>query len=276
MIQNSDILTLENLQKEYDNTMILYKQAQENYNSALNNIDNKKYTTIPQKTYWGTDGIQQKNVSKIEDCTALCSNELSCKGATFDSKDNTCWTRTGNSSLTSGTDTQTAIISEFTNASLNLKNLNEKLLLLNEKITNYNFEKFTNISTVQYELNTDISDNSMILENDYKMLIDDRTKIEEILEKNSKIKADYKNMELYNNQNRIYYTLWTFLAFVFIIIIVKMVIYPEMIINWASFVLYTIVAAVLLLLVHFLKSVNVFFIFVLIILCVGVLISFLR
>jgi len=276
MIQNSDILTLENLQKEYDNTMILYKQAQENYNSALNNIDNKKYTTIPQKTYWGTDGIQQKNVSKIEDCTALCGNELSCKGATFDSKDNTCWTRTGNSSLTSGTDTQTAIISEFTNASLNLKNLNEKLLLLNEKITNYNFEKFTNISTVQYELNTDISDNSMILENDYKMLIDDRTKIEEILEKNSKIEADYKNMELYNNQNRIYYTLWTFLAFVFIIIIVKMVIYPEMIINWASFVLYTIVAAVLLLLVHFLKSVNVFFIFVLIILCVGVLMSFLR
>ena len=108
------------------------------------------------------------------------------------------------------------------------------------------------------------------------MLINEQTKIEEIIEKNTKIDADYKNMDLYNNQNRIYYTLWTFLAFVFIIIIVKMVIYPEMIINWASFVLYTIVAVVLLLLVHFLKSVNVFFIFVLIILCVGVLMSFLR
>jgi membrane-associated HD superfamily phosphohydrolase len=276
MPQKSDILTLENLQKEYDNTMILYIQAQENYNSALNSIDKKKYVTIPQKTYWGTTAIQQKNVSKIEDCTALCSNDLSCKGATFDSKDNTCWTRTGNSSLTSGTSTQSAIISEFTNATLNLQNLNNKLLLLNDKITNYNFENFTNISTVQDELNTDISANSRVLKNEYDLLIVDRTKIKEILEKNSKIDVDYKNMKLYNNQNRIYYTLWTFLAFVFIIIIVKMVIYPEMNINWGSFVLYTILAAVLLLLVHFLKSANVFFIFVLIILCVGVLMSFLR
>lgn len=130
MTQNSDILTLENLLKEYSNTMILYKQAQENYNSALNNIDKKKYVTISGKAYWGTGGIQQKTGSSISNCTALCSNDVACKGATFDSKDNTCWTRSGNSSLINGTDTQSAIISELTNAALNLQSLNDKLLLM--------------------------------------------------------------------------------------------------------------------------------------------------
>lgn len=276
MSQQSGILTLENLQKEYNNTMILYKQAQENYNSALNSINNKKFVTIPQKTYWGTSGIQQKIVSKIEDCTALCSNDTACKGAIFDSKDNTCWTRTGNSSLTTGTDTQSTIISEFTNATLNLQNLNDKLLSLNDQITNYKFENFTNIYSEQDDMNKVIIDNNAILKNEYDILVVEREKIKEILEKNSKINIDTKNMELYNTQNRIYYTLWSFLAFVFIIIIVKMVIYPQMNVNWGSFVLYTIVAAVLLLLVHFLKSPNVFFIFLLIILSVGVVISFFK
>ena len=118
MAKQSGILTLENLQLEYDNTMILYIQSQENYNSALNNIDKKKYVTISGKTYWGTGSIQQKTGSSISECTALCSNDAKCKGATFDAKDNTCWTRSGSSSLTTGTATQTAIISEVTKRSV--------------------------------------------------------------------------------------------------------------------------------------------------------------
>ena len=276
MAKQSGILTLENLQKEYDNTIILYKQAQENYNSALNNIDKKKYVTLSGKTYWGTGAIQQNTGSSISDCTGLCSNDAACKGATFDSKDNTCWTRTGNSSLTTGTETQSAIISEVTNAALNLRNLNDKLLLLNNQITNYKFENFTNMYSVQEEINGDIIYDNTILKSEYDILIIEREKIDKILEKNYKINIDNKNMELYNTQNRIYYTLWVFLAFIFIIIIVKMVIYPQMNINWGSFVLYTIIGAILLLLVNFLKSVNVFFIFLLIIISVGIIISFFR
>ena len=276
MSKQSGILTLENLQKEYNNTMILYKQAQENYNSALNNIDKKKYATLSGKTYWGTGAIQQKPGSSIGDCTALCSNDVKCKGATFDSKDNTCWTRTGNSSLTSGTDTQSAIISEVTNAALNLQSLNDKLLSLNNQIQNFKIEGFDNIHSQQDNVNVIIIGNNSDMKDQYTMLSNERKKIQKILQEQTKISLDNKNMELYNAQNRTYYTLWAYLAFVFIIIFIKMVIYPEMNVNWGSFVLYTIIGAILLMLVHFLKSVNIFYIFVLIIMSAGILISFFK
>jgi hypothetical protein len=274
MSKQSGILTLENLQKEYNNTMILYKQAQENYNSELNNIDKKKYVTLSGKTYWGTGAIQQKPGSSISDCTALCSNDVKCKGATFDSKDNTCWTRTGNSSLTSGADTQSAIISELTNAALNLQNLNDKLLSLNNQIRNFKIEGFDNIHSQQDDVNVVIIDNNSDLKDQYNILSNERKKIQKILQEQTKISLDNKNMELYNAQNRTYYTLWAYLAFVFIIIFIKMVIYPEMNVNWGSFVLYTIIGAILLMLVHFLKSVNIFYIFLLIIISAGIIISF--
>lgn len=274
MAQQSGILTLENLQKEYDNTMILYIQAQENYNSALNNVDSKKYVTISGQTYWGTGAIQQNTGSSISECSALCSNDVNCKGATFDSKDNTCWTRSGNSSLTTGTTTQTAIISDVTNAALNLQSLNDKLLLLNKQITDFKFENENITPLEQTKINTNINQTSTDMKDQYDILLNDRKKIKDILDEYSKINMDNKNMEIYNTQNRIYYGLWAYLAFIFIIIVVKMVIYPELNIKWSSFIFYTILFAVLLLLVHFLRSVNIFFIFILIILVASVIMSF--
>jgi hypothetical protein len=276
MAKQSGILTLENLQLEYDNTMILYIQAQENYNSALNNIDKKKYVTISGKTYWGTGSIQQKTDSSISECTALCSNDAKCKGATFDSKDNTCWTRSGSSSLTTGSSTQTAIISEVTNAALNLQNLNDKLLSYIDQMKNYKFENGNTTSPEQTDLDTDVNDENTNLKTQYKILLEDRKKIKEILDEFSRINMNNQNMELYNTQNRIFYMMWCYLALIFIIIFVKMTIFPEMVVSWGSFVLYTMIGAILLLLVHFLKSVSVFFIFLLIIFSFGIIMILLR
>jgi len=276
MAKQSGILTLENLQLEYDNTMILYIQSQENYNSALNNIDKKKYVTISGKTYWGTGSIQQKTGSSISECTALCSNDAKCKGATFDAKDNTCWTRSGSSSLTTGTATQTAIISEVTNAALNLQNLNDKLLSYIDQMKNYKFENGNTTSPEQTDLDTDVNDENTNLKTQYQMLLEDRKKIKEILDEFSRINMNNQNMELYNTQNRIFYMMWCYLALIFIIIFVKMTIFPEMVVSWGSFVLYTMIGAILLLLVHFLKSVSVFFIFLLIIFSFGIIMILLR
>jgi len=273
MAKQSGILTLENLQLEYDNTMILYIQAQENYNSALNNIDKKKYVTISGKTYWGTGSIQQKTDSSISECTALCSNDAKCKGATFDAKDNTCWTRSGSSSLTSGTSTQTAIISEVTNTALNLQNLNAQLLLLNNQITNYKFENGNTSSPEQKELDTDVKNENNNLKAQYNILLADRKKIKDILDEFTRIKMDNQNMQIYNTQNRTFYMMWCYLAFIFIIIFVKMTFYPDMVVSWGKFVLYTVIGAILLIMVHFLKSVSVFFIFLLIIFSFGIIIT---
>jgi hypothetical protein len=273
MSQQSGILTLENLQLEYDNTMILYQQAQENYNSALNNIDKKKYIAISGKTYWGTGAIKQKTGSSISECSALCSNDAKCKGATFDSKDNTCWTRSGSSSLTTGTSTQSAIISEVTNAALNLQNLNTKLLLDIDKMKTYKFDNGNTTPGEREILNTNVNTGNENLKVQYEILLADRKKIKEILDEFSRINMDNKNMEIYNTQNRSYYMIWCYLALVFIIIFVKMTFYPEMVVSWGSFFLYTMIGAILLLLVHFLKSVSVFFVFLLMIFSFGIILT---
>lgn len=275
MAKQSGTLTLENLQKKYDNTTILYQQAQENYNSALNSIDKKKYVTVSGKTYWGTGGIQQNTGSSISDCTALCSNDVACKGATFDSKDNTCWTRSGSSSLTSGTATQTAIISEVTNAALNLQNLNAQLLSLNDQITNFQFDNGNFFPSEQPRLNTNVNTENIDMKTQYNILLQDRKKIKDILDEFSRIKMDNQNMEIYNTQNRTYYVMWCYLAFIFIIIFVKITFYPQMVVSWGSFVLYTMIGAILLLLVHFLKSASVFFIFLLMIFSFGIIMTLL-
>jgi len=276
MAKQSGILTLENLQLEYDNTMILYIQAQENYNSALNNIDKKKFVTLSGKTYWGTGAIQQKTGSSITECTALCSNDAKCKGATFDAKDNTCWTRSGSSSLTTGSTTQTAIISEVTNAALNLQNLNDKLLSYIDQMKNYKFENTNTVPSQQTDLDTDVNDENKNLKAQYNVLLADRKKIKEILDEFSRINMDNQNMEIYNTQNRTYYMMWCYLAFIFIIIFVKIVFYPEMVVRWGSFVLYTMIGVILLMLVHFLKSFSVFFIFLLIIFSFGIIMILFR
>ncbi len=273
MSQQSGILTLENLQLEYDNTMILYIQAQENYNSALNNIDKKKFVTLSGKTYWGTGAIKQKTGSSISQCTALCSNDAKCKGATFDAKDNTCWTRSGSSSLTSGSSTQTAIISEVTNAALNLQNLNTKLLLYIDQMKNYKFENGNTTIPEKTGLDSNVDSENTNMSIQYNILLEDRKKIKEILDEFTRINMDNQNMQIYNTQNRTYYMMWAYLAFIFIIIIVKMSFFPKMEVSWGSFVLYTIIGALLLLLVHFLKSASIFFIFLLMIFSFGIIMT---
>ena len=126
------------------------------------------------------------------------------------------------------------------------------------------------------DLDTDVNDENTNLKTQYQMLLEDRKKIKEILDEFSRINMNNQNMELYNTQNRIFYMMWCYLALIFIIIFVKMTIFPEMVVSWGSFVLYTMIGAILLLLVHFLKSVSVFFIFLLIIFSFGIIMILLR
>jgi hypothetical protein len=273
MTEQSGILTLENLEQEYQNTMILYKQAQENYNSALNSMNNKNYITISEKTYWGTGEIKQENVTNINECAALCSNDSKCKGATFDASNNTCWTRSGNSSLTNGTSTQSAIISEVMDALLNLQELNSKLLSIGDSINNFTFDN-GNDSQMEYgSIMSNIKSENDVIKSQYGLLIIERQQIRDILNDFSTMNMDNQNMKLYNIQNRTYYFLWTFLSLIFFLIIIKMIIYPDMVISWGHFIFYTFVAGILLLLVHFLRYASLFFIFLAIIAIIGFLVT---
>ena len=258
----STILTLESLQKEYENTMILYQQAQTNYNSALNGVvsrttssnvvtsNGKRYVLVPSKVFWGTGAIQQQTVSTVDACVALCSADSKCTGATFDSSAKSCWTRSGNAGLVSGSATQTAIVSELVNAANTLDTLNRKLIRLLKKMNNIN-----KTTTVKLQSTTDnnLSTNNMYLGTKYQSLMADRENINNILKEYGEINVKNENQNMYLYQNQTSYMFWSLLSVIFIIIVVKLLVFPNMNFSWIRFFFWTIIVSSLLVLVSFLN-----------------------
>jgi hypothetical protein len=270
----STILTLESLEKEYETTMILYQQAQTNYNSALNGVvskttssnvvtsNGKRYVLVPSKVFWGKGAIQQKSVSTIDGCVALCSADSKCTGATFDSSAKSCWTRSGNAGLVTGNTNQTAIVSELINAANTLDALNAKLVNLLKRMNDIN-----KITTVNLQNTTDnnISTNNILLGTRYQSLMTDRENINNILKEYGEIsvKNDDQNMYLYQNQTS--YMLWSFLCVIFIIVLVKLLVFPNVAFSWVRFLIWAIIVSSLLVLVNFLKLAYGFILFTVIV-----------
>jgi hypothetical protein len=266
----STILTLESLEKEYENTMVLYQQAQTSYNSVLNGVvskttssnvvtsNGKRYVLVPSKVFWGTGAIQQKSVSTVNGCVALCSSDSKCTGATFDSSAKSCWTRSGNAGLVSGSTTQTAIVSELVNAANTLDTLNAKLIGLLKRMNNINKTTTVNLQT---KTDNNISTNNMYLRKRYQSLMVDRENINNILKEYGEIsvKNDDQNMYLYQNQTS--YMLWSLLCFIFIIIVVKLLVFPNVTFNWIRFFFWTVIVSCLFILVSFLKLTYGFILF---------------
>lgn len=266
----STILTLESLEKEYENTMILYQQAQTNYNSALNGVvskttdpnvvtsNGKKYVLVPSKVFWGTGAIQQKSVSSINQCVALCSADSKCTGATFDSSAKSCWTRTGNAGVVSGTSKQTAIVSELVNSANTLDTLNRKLTDLLKKMNDIN-----KTTTVNLQKTTDdkITTNNILLGTRYQSLMADRENINKILKEYGEINVKNNDQNMYLYQNQTSYMLWSLLCFILIIVVVKLLVFPDASFKWGKFFIWTTVVSILLILVSFLKLTYAFTLF---------------
>jgi hypothetical protein len=266
----STILTLESLEKEYENTMTLYQQAQTNYNSALNGVvsktsgsnvvtsNGKRYVLVPSKVFWGTGAIQQKSVSTINGCVALCSADSKCSGATFDSSAKSCWTRSGNAGLVSGSSTQIAIVSELINAANTLDTLNVKLVNLLKKMNDINKTTTVNLQTTT---DNNISTNNILLGTRYQSLMTDRENINNILKEYGEINVKNKDQNMYLYQNQTTYMLWTLLTIIFLIIVVKLLVFPNISFNWIRFFIWTIIVSSLLVLVSFLKLTYGFILF---------------
>jgi hypothetical protein len=266
----STILTLESLEKEYKNTMILYQQAQTNYNSALSGVvskttrpnvvksNGKNYVLVPSKVFWGTGAIQQQTVSTIDACVALCSADSKCTGATFDSSAKSCWTRSGNAGLVSGTATQTAIVSELINAANTLDTLNAKLFNLLKKMNNINI---TTTDKLQETTDDNISTNNIFLEKQYQRLTIDRENINNILKEYGEINVKNNDQTMYLYQNQTSYMLWSLLCFVMIIVLVKLLVFPNADFNWIRFFIWTTIVSSLIVLVSFLKLTYGFILF---------------
>jgi len=239
----SNVLKLQSLQSEFKLVMTQYQQAYANYISSLRSstdpasTSNKAYATIPGSVFWGTTSLSEGTSPSAEDCTALCSANTSCTGATYNSDKQYCWVRGGQSDISIGMDTDSAIVPELMQNTQVLKMLNQKLLDINKNMED-------TLGSMSRSENHDIADKDLKkgeLTSIYNSLMEERRNINKMIDNSTAIEQSYNDNSIYVSQNNTTYTFWTLVALIIVVFTLKMQFYPELQLNMVSVVYWIII-----------------------------------
>lgn len=221
---SSNVLNLESLTINYQTLLIEYQQAVVNYINYIKQqsdvssnkiVNGDTMVTIKGTQYWGTAGISQNNSSTINECKAACAALRECTGATYNAIDYDkpmCWLRSGESDITPGSENDTAIIKKEQYLLSIVQNLNEKLIDINQQITEIRSD-----SEPLFESNAeDSQDQNSTLINNYKKLTQDRAKITQLMNEYQSLEEQQIQGDIKINQN--YYSFLLLIALAIIII----------------------------------------------------------
>jgi len=231
-LNNSDILHLETLVKQYDTLLIQYTQVQTDYINFLkvnvttdqtNSSTNSKLVSIKGTTFWGTSGISSSNVSSVGQCSALCSSTSGCTGATYNSNSgtqNNCFLRSGDGDVIAGTSSQYAIVPQNKEYLLTLQNLNAQLMQVNSEISNF----IQTNSSVFSTQNNDRLEKYKILQQNFEQLAEERIRIASELSQFQSLNEKQGQSELIVTKNYYSYILLLFLVIICLFFVGRIVI----------------------------------------------------
>jgi len=97
-------------------------------------VDGSNFATLKGYTFWGNKGISSETSTNESDCATKCANTKDCTGATFNTRKQLCWIRTGDGEISPGMSDDYAIVSKLKQQAFTLQKLNEKLTVLNSEI----------------------------------------------------------------------------------------------------------------------------------------------
>ena len=163
-----------------------------------------KLVSTRSQTYWGSGQAGSQgvytNVTTADDCAALCSSTTGCSGATFNPIDHgepMCWLRSGDAAIGPGLYNDYSIVPEKKKYLEIMKSINAKLNDTNQQIMD-----LTNRSEREFDgLSNRTSNNQTELIQNYKVLEQERMKIDEMLKKYEDLDEYQVETELRTNQN---------------------------------------------------------------------------
>ena len=186
-----------------------------NYNKDRSSI----FSSLKGRTWWGTGGDKEGAAITQEDCEDMCSSSVKCTGATFNPVKRYCWTRTGDGNISAGLGTDYALIPKQTEALIVMKNLNAKLLTINEHITN----EIKNISPVVNKKSQKRDKKHQQLNDAYQRLLEQKIEMEARLQEHYSLEQENNNQTLYANQQSGSMRAWMLIAcLVMLITIIKL------------------------------------------------------
>ena len=203
------LIKVETLQKEYEVTLQQYQEAVNNYINTLqtntSNTDNQvKYTVLKGRTWWGLKGVSEGTVDTQEECETMCSNADKCSGATFNPVKRYCWTRTGEGEISTGSDTDYALIPKQKDSLRIMKVLNDRLLKINSEIS----KELTNVNPNIKEQLQENNIKKEQLNKSYTALLEQKMEMEKQLQAFYSIEEDNTNSNLYVNQENMSMRVW--------------------------------------------------------------------
>lgn len=217
----NNLIKIEVLEKEYKNTLQQYQEAINNYIlniSTDNYLDtSNQYVFLKGRTWWGTTAISQTDVSSQELCKNMCESDIKCSGATFNEVKKYCWTRTGEGKLTTGYDSDYAIISKQKESIINLKILNNRLIQLNQEI----LATIKILKPTQETLTTEMNNTYLILINKYTKLLEEKTIIDKQIQEYLTIEETLDNQEIYVTQQNTIMRFWMIIVCLMVLFTLK-------------------------------------------------------
>ena len=233
---SSAILKLQVLENEFSLVMKQYEQAHMNYISSLQSQgalnDSNKYVSLQGRVFWGTAGLKEGNVDSEDSCKALCSSDPLCTGATYNSAKAYCWTRSGKGDVAVGLDTDYALITDVTQNVNNIKQLNDRLTILNEKIE----KTLKEIVPVQQAEVEEKNTKQSQLQKVYEQLLADRRNIDEMMRESKMLDQQYNDNSIYVEQANSAYILWFIFAVIVAFFTLKLQFFPNVQSNPVRFI----------------------------------------
>jgi hypothetical protein len=198
------------LQTEYEVILQKYQEAGKNYINSLQTADTSitEYSALPGRTWWGASSASEGAVETQEECENMCINTDNCTGATFNPVKRYCWARTGDGSVSVGTDNDYALIPKQKAALIVLKGLNDKLLSINEQITTELKNMDPEVQKMSQEKNTQ----TIKLNESYQSLLEQKSEMEKQLQNYYSIEEENQNQSLYVNQQNVSMRFWVLIT----------------------------------------------------------------
>lgn len=137
----NDALKIKLLEANYETILRQYEEAYQNYVQFIKNVDSdasgntKEYAQLKGRSFWGTAGLDQTTANSISECEDMCIQDDKCTGATFNPDKHYCWTRSGDAQVSTGLDSDVALIPKDRELLTQLKFYNFQLIQINHQLS---------------------------------------------------------------------------------------------------------------------------------------------
>jgi hypothetical protein len=195
--------------------------------------------SIPASTWNGTNALSEGPVKSVDECKAMCSNDSTCTGATYNSTKSYCWTKIGTGEVQASSDTtDIALVSDLTQNLSIIQSLNKRLSVLIQQIDN-------EMNKVLPEAKREIDIKNVSkgkLHTIYDQLKEDRIKIDNQLKEYQKIDQSYIDTNIYVNEKNSKYILWSIFAVIILFYTLKSMFFPNVSSNIFKFIFWIIMS----------------------------------